>query len=359
MKHHTYSGLIIHRIRLTTSRLRQCFYTLLIPFTLALFSLNSQAYAVGFKWIEEYDLRIGVWYPSPEKEVSTHLGPFDAELAVDGVPEASGSYQVILFSHGNLGRVSNHHVTAKALAEAGFIVIAPLHSADHLMAGDDIANALDWRVTELRFALESVMQDNSFRSIMDISRIHALGYSLGALTALNAAGARIDVPSAEEQCATEFDPAFCDLPSWSSRWRINRLRETSTPSFNRSIEDVHHILGFVTGGVATVGPVGQGFGVDANTFRGQQLLVIGLTEDDVTIPKFHALNIANAFSDVLETEVLMFKAHHSAFISPFAKRITDIEHIPAAIDPPGFDRMNFLTEVNQALTDFFIDARSL
>ena len=54
----------------------------------------------------------------------------------------------------------------------------------------------------------------------------------------------------------------------------------------------------------------------------------------------------------------MFKAHHSAFISPFAKRITDIEHIPAAIDPPGFDRMNFLTEVNQALIDFFIDARS-
>ena len=89
----------------------------------------------------------------------------------------------------------------------------------------------EWRVTELRFALEAVMQDEIFRPVLDLSRIHALGYSLGALTALNAAGASIDIPKAYEHCENEVDPAFCETPSWFLRWRMNRLRKTTTPTF--------------------------------------------------------------------------------------------------------------------------------
>ena len=42
-----------------------------------------------------------------------------------------------------------------------------------------------------------------------------------------------------------------------------------------------------------------------------------------------------------------------AFIAPFAKRVTDIEHIEAAIDPPGFDRRAFLDDLNAELVTFF------
>ena len=358
MKIHLVLGSIIHRIRSKINCSSRFFYVLLIQCILLFSGLSSQAHAVGFKWIEKYDLRIGIWYPSPAPETATRLGPFDAVLAVDAEPVPTGRHQVVLFSHGNLGRARNHHLTAKALAEAGFIVIAPLHSADHLMVGEDIANVLEWRVTELRFALEAVMQDEIFRPILDLSRIHALGYSLGALTALNAAGAGIDIPKAHEHCEKEVDPAFCETPSWFTRWRVNRHRKTTAPTFSRTIDDVHFPLGFVTGGVATVAPVGQGFGIDANTFTGQSVLVIGLTDDKVTVPNFHATNIARSFSDVVETKIQMIDGHHSAFIAPFAKRVKDVESIPVAIDPPGFDRLRFLTEVNDILVNFFSDAKN-
>ena len=334
------------------------FYVILMACALLFVVVSAPAHAVGFRWIEAFDLRIGVWYPSPTPETEARLGPFDAVLAVDAAPATAGRYQVVLFSHGNLGRPRNHHLTAKALAEAGFIVVAPLHSADHLMAGKNTANAVEWRTTELRFALEAVMQDAAFRSILDLSRIHALGYSLGAIAALNAAGASIDLPKADAHCVKEDDPAFCETPSWFWRWRINRLRDTTTPTFSRDIDQVHYPLGFVNGGVATVAPLGQGFGVDANSFRGHSVLVIGLKDDVVVLPQFHAVNIADSLKDVVKTELHMFDGHHSAFIAPFAKRVTDVEDIPAAKDPEGFDRLRFLSEVNALLVDFFSQAKA-
>ena len=330
---------------------------ILVTFILALVTPSSHANAVGFTWIEKYDLQIGVWYPSEEPETEVRFGPFDAKLAMDAAPDVTGKYQVVLFSHGNLGRARNHYLTAKALARAGFIVIAPLHAADHLMSGDETAVVLDWRVTELRFALEAVMQRDEFRSLLDLSRIHALGYSLGALTALNAAGASFDIPAADRHCATASDPAFCDLPPFYVRWWVNRKRGTKTPTFGRTVEPVHFSLGFVTGGVAAVAPVGQGVGVDANIFTGRRVLVIGLEDDDVTIPEFHAANIAKIFSGIVKTELQIVPGHHSAFIAPFAKRVTDFENIPAAFDPEGFDRLSFLENVNNTLVEFFLNAR--
>lgn len=326
------------------------FYVTLIVFTLVFLGWSSSARAVGFKWVETYNLRIGVWYPSTAPETEVRLGPFDA------TPK-EGKYQIILMSHGNLGRLRNHHLTAKALASAGFIVVAPLHSADHLMAGDDIANVLEWRVTELRFALEALLQDDAMRPLVDLSRVHALGYSLGALSALNAAGASIDIPAADMHCEINLDPAFCETPSWIQRWRVKRLRDTQTPNFPRTIQRVHFPLGFVTGAIAVVAPVGQGMGVDPSTFLGRKLLVIGLEDDEVTLPNFHASNIAAVFTDVVQTHLDILPGHHSAFIAPFAKRVTDVEYIPAAIDPEGFDRHKFLSEVNMILTDFFDEAR--
>ncbi len=331
---------------------------MLVCLIMALSVPSHEAHAVGFRWIEKYDLRIAVWYPSPAPETDVRLGPFDARLAVDAAPEATGIFQPVLFSHGNLGRARNHHLTAKALAESGLIVIAPLHSADHLLAGNDIPKVMDWRVVELRNALEAVMQNEAFRSILDLSRIHALGYSLGALTVLNAAGASIDVPSADEHCEIEVDPAFCDTPSRFLRWRINRMRDTTTPTFNREVDGVHFPLGFVNGAIAVVAPVGQGVGIDASTFLGRSILVIGLEDDKVTQPAFHASNLARMFADAVETELLVVPGHHSAFIAPFAKRVTDVENIPAAMDPEGFNRLNFLVEVNEILTDFFSEAKN-
>ena len=59
----------------------------------------------------------------------------------------------------------------------------------------------------------------------------------------------------------------------------------------------------------------------------------------------------------MKTKLQIVPGHHSAFIAPFAKRVTDFENIPAAFDPEGFDRLSFLENVNNTLVEFFLNAR--
>ena len=60
----------------------------------------------------------------------------------------------------------------------------------------------------------------------------------------------------------------------------------------------------------------------------------------------------------MDTELPMFAGHYSAFIAPFAKRVTDVEYIAAAKEPEGFDRLRFLSAVKGMLVDFFSQAKA-
>lgn len=94
----------------------------LIAIALAL-ALTGSAGAAGFRLLESADATVGVWYPTEAPATRGRLGPFDVEYAFDAAP-APGSWPPVLLSHGNGGRYRNHHLTAAALADSGFMVIA-------------------------------------------------------------------------------------------------------------------------------------------------------------------------------------------------------------------------------------------
>jgi len=82
--------------------------------------------------------------------------------------------------------------------------------------------------------------------------------------------------------------------------------------------------------------------------------VQGFAKDRINLPRFHTQPYRNLIpSDRLVHFDIAGNGNHSAFIAPFAKRVTDIEHIDAAIDPPGFDRRAFLARLNVDLVSFF------
>ena len=233
---------------------------------------------VGFQEVVFSNLKVGVWYPTDAVEKDGRLGPFDVTLAFDAAPRA-GAFQPVLMSHGNGGRYRNHHLTAKALANAGFIAIAPLHTVDHLVNLGDSAEghkAMAWRTEELRHAMEAVLQIPAFRAVMDLSRIHAVGYSLGALTALNAAGMGLDGAVVETHCATANDPAFCKPTPWLVRLRVKSLRGVTPPRLVRDIPGRFFPAPFVDGGVAVIAPVGRGAVYDGVCFRQGPCLLSGL-----------------------------------------------------------------------------------
>ncbi len=330
-------------------------YVFMLTLLLVLGGQVYAASAAGYRTLTPDDLTIGVWYPSDTPEQDGQIGPFDVRLAFDAPPKAGGRHQFVLMSHGRLGRMRNHHLTATALANAGFIVVAPLHTPDPLMSEDDTPKVLDWRVRELRHALEAVLRIDSFRRMADLSRIHAVGYSLGTVTALNAAGAAFDGALANEHCTRNDDPRFCVPLEPSVIERIQSARGTVTPVLDRDIPPRHFPLPFVNGGVALIAPIGQGIVYDENTFRARELFIVGLDEDMILPPRFHAENLDDVFPERYIRHFSIRPGHHFSFIAPFAKRVTDREDIPVAGDPPGYDRKAFLDTLNQDLVSFFVE----
>lgn len=151
-----------------------------------------------------------------------------------------------------------------------------------------------------------------------------------------------------------MDPAFCDEASWFQRQSMNFIRGVTVPRLAREIPDPFFPLAFVNGGVAVVAPVGQGIIYDKNLFKAQSVFITGFSGDEITIPDFHAQNIAEILPTAKIAHFSIRDGHHFAFIAPFAKRVTDHEHIDAAMDPSGFDREQFLDNLNAELVEFFV-----
>src|ERR1700755_425516 len=92
-------------------------------------------HGVGFQWAsapdgEETPLRLAIWYPSDAPVAVTQLGPYRLNVALDGAPSGR-ALPLIVLSHGTGGSLFNSANLAISLAEAGFVVVAVLHTGDN------------------------------------------------------------------------------------------------------------------------------------------------------------------------------------------------------------------------------------
>ena len=323
-----------------------------VPFVVLLGLSAAHAHAAGYRLLEHDDFIVHVWYPTDTPPQDGRMGPFDVVQAVDA-PMRAGSHQIVLVSHGFNGRARNHHLTAQALADAGFIALAPIHAADHYVDTDRRAAALVWRADELRHAVELLLRQDEFRGAVDLSRIHGVGYSLGALTVMMGAGGGFDLALVKEHCETEDDPMFCERPGSVARLMYARARGIEVVDPERDIPDRFFTMPFINGGIALIAPIGKGVLVEDHLFTAQKAFVLGIADDRVNLVKHHSMPYRRM---IPPNRLARFEIHdggnHSAFIAPFARRVTDIEHIDVAIDPPGFDRRAFLDRLNSDLVSF-------
>ena len=293
--------------------------------------------AAGFRELTDSKVKIGVWYPSSTAPKEQRMGPFDVNIARDA-PVMSGKHPIILSSHGNGGRYRNHHLTAQVLADAGFIVIAPRHRADHLIGGSKTTEGLNRRFKDLSIALAAVTKDPELKDHVNTETIHGLGYSLGGATILLAAGATFSVEIAKNYCNGNQDADIYFCYGWE-------LRDKSGPINNQPL---------VNGKLVLVAAVSQGF--DLKTLGPvESLNLLAIDGDTQAIPEFHSDPIFEAAPSNIKGELWYIKGHHFAFIAPFPKRVTDEEDIPVAKDPEGFDRPAFLKEINGKILSLFVE----
>ena len=163
-----------------------------VAFLLAAVSLSSaaaetQPYHAGIArlLVQGNDpFSVLVWYPSLAEEAEWQQGPFPI-IATRDAPIAPGSkLPIVLFSHGggaSGGSPLIHREIARYLARAGFIVVAPFHSAEQ--------PRLRLQPLQIRLALEALRADPRFAARADGERVGMIGFSLGGAVALITAGA--------------------------------------------------------------------------------------------------------------------------------------------------------------------------
>ena len=303
----------------------------------------TTASAVGFRELSVDNLKFGVFYPSESLPSSQRLGPFEVEAAKDA-PIKVGNHEIILFSHGNSGFYRNHYQTSQALADAGFIVIAPQHEADYLIGGNKTAPAFDHRYLELSEALNALLSEPEFRANVNSEKVHGLGYSLGGATILLASGAGDSSQKVVQYCRDNrtSDAIFCEDPG-----RLFRFLQSFRHDVNlRPTPDPFRNPPPINGKVVLVAPVFQGTDV-THPLAMTSLTVFVIEGDKIAIPEFHARPLYDVISRDTPSDYQTITGHHYAFIAPFPKWLTENEDIPVAKDPEGFDRSAFLAEINQ------------
>jgi predicted dienelactone hydrolase len=178
---------------------------------LLLTAQTAAAGNVGFERVTapngtDKPLAVGIWYPTDAPEAAMPLGPSSQVVAL-AAPVAGANHPLIVISHGTGGSFIDHRDTAKALAQAGFIVAALSHTGDTY---DDHSRTrrISERPGHLTHVIDYMTTAWHGHDAVDAARIGAFGFSAGGFTVLGAIGGEPDLGLLAPHCREH--PHFYD-----------------------------------------------------------------------------------------------------------------------------------------------------
>lgn len=289
-------------------------------------------------------MRMAVWHPTHAKEQGVVLGPFRLKVSQD-VPVAPGRFGLIVLSHGAGGGMLNHRGTARALARAGYIVIAVHHPGDNWQDQSRLGTSANWsrRPNHLRAAIDAALNDKTLAAGIDPRRIGAIGYSAGGYTVLAAAGARPGLSVLVQHCREKkaADPVFC---------RYGRAQREADRQAGRKVLPLKVIPDPRLGAVVAIAPVGALFAPTAFAGVSVRIMLVRAGKDRVLRYPHHAERVHRQVGQP-HSYVVLPAAGHFTFIEPFPESLRDVAG-PAAQDPPGTDRAAVLQRLNRRIVGF-------
>lgn len=163
-------------------------------------------------------LRTMIWYPAAAdaREEPQWGGPpvvpfFSAGSAArDAVPAGGTRRPLILLSHGFGGTASDLAWLGAALAKHGFIAVAVNHPGNNGLEDYTVeGSSLGWlRAVDLS-ALDALLEDKTFGTVIDPARIGAAGHSFGGYTVIATAGGITDPTRVQAFCSSSAADALC------------------------------------------------------------------------------------------------------------------------------------------------------
>jgi predicted dienelactone hydrolase len=128
----------------------------------------------------------------------------------DAKPERR-RHPLVILSHGSGGSAASLSWLSKALADAGYVVIAPNHQGS--TSGDSTPETTipaTWlRKSDVTTLLDAVAESPSLSAIVDMDSITAIGFSLGGHTVLGLVGAELRAKALAENCDSDKAAPGC------------------------------------------------------------------------------------------------------------------------------------------------------
>lgn len=292
---------------------------------------------VGFQRLAIADpghspIAAAVWYPTNAEPGFMLLGTGGLRVATDA-PVEGDRLPLIVFSHGTAASAVSHADTAIALAEKGFIVIAPTHPGDTFQAASDVEKWLINRSRHVQRTIDAALTTWKDRQHVDPDRIGIFGFSAGATTALINIGGKPDLTRIWSQCSSH--PEFVCQTTSSKAYRTLGPRSWQGDGRIRAAVLAAPGLGF------TFAPAGL-----SNVKMPVQLWA-GSSDETVPLATNAGL-LRNLLGQRAELHVVPGVVHFSFLMpcGPLGPR-------QLCQDPKGFDRAAFHRQFNSEVVMFF------
>jgi predicted dienelactone hydrolase len=284
---------------------------------------------------------IGIWYPTEASpRPTTLLGPLLLDVAADG-PISGRGLPLVVISHGNGGGLASHADLAMALADAGYVVAAPMHSGDNY-ADQSAVGSVSWlsgRNQQFRATVDYMLEGWPGRDRIDPRRVGAFGFSAGGFTVLTIVGAQPDLGNIAKHCAESREFA-CDL-----------LRHFNSPLLTSDAPDRGDA--FVPDArirAAVVAAPGLGFTMGPSSFGSVKVPIqLWSAEQDANVPyATNAKPVREALGPRVEYHPVPGAGHFS-FLAPCGL----LRPPGICADPDDFDRKAFHASMNASVVAFF------
>jgi predicted dienelactone hydrolase len=181
---------------------------------------SSIASDVGFTQVTLTDdpnrpLNTAIWYPTQYVSDTTLIGDNPAFIGTQVIKDAeiqSGTFPVVLLSHGYRGNWRNQNWLATELASRGYIVAATDHPGTTSFDQSPEQAAKWWeRPRDITRTIDYLLSEVQWKQAVNANNIAAIGHSLGGWTVMQLAGAKIDRATFEAECLIYPNPRTCGL----------------------------------------------------------------------------------------------------------------------------------------------------
>ncbi|MCG9628318.1 alpha/beta fold hydrolase [Vibrio mediterranei] len=188
--------------------------------SLLFLSSSTIASDVGFTQVTLTDdpnrpINTTIWYPTRDTSDTTLIGDNPAFIGTQVVKDTeiqSGTFPVVLLSHGYRGNWRNQNWLATKLASRGYIVAAADHPGTTTFDQSPKQAAKWWeRPRDMSRILDYLLSKTPWKQSASVDNVTAIGHSLGGWTVMQLAGAKMDRPTFKTNCLIYPNPRTCGL----------------------------------------------------------------------------------------------------------------------------------------------------